>query len=189
VNKVHKDLNIEVIRSHRKTMCLEITSDLRVIVRAPINMPTYKIKSFVNDKSEWISAKFTEMTARQKMQEEAPRLSENEIKLLHDKAAAILLQKTEFYAKIIGVDYGRITIRHQKTRWGSCSSTGNINYNCLLMLTPDEIQDYVVVHELCHRLYMDHSQRFWSEVERVLPDYRQRRKWLKDNGNNLIRKD
>jgi hypothetical protein len=54
------------------------------------------------------------------------------------------------------------------------------------MLTPDKIQDYIVVHELCHRLQMNHSQKFWAEVEKVLPDYRQRRKWLKDNGNNLI---
>jgi hypothetical protein len=182
---MYNNINIEVIRSHRKTMCIEITSDLRVIVRAPINMPTYRIKSFVRDKAGWIDEKLMEMTVRQRNQEKKPLLSDAEIKELHDKAVVILAKKTEYYARIIGVDYGRITIRHQKTRWGSCSAKGNINYNCMLMLAPDEIQDYVVVHELCHRLEMNHSPRFWAEVEKVLPDYKQRRKWLKDNGNSL----
>jgi hypothetical protein len=186
VNNTHNNIDIEVIRSHRKTMSLEITKDLRVIVRAPINMPTYEIRKFINDKSSWLNEKLAEMTIRQTKQEQAPKLSDTEIKQLYDKATVILPQKTAYYAEIIGVNYGKITIRHQKTRWGSCSSKGNINYNCLLMLTPNEIQDYVVVHELCHRLQMNHSQKFWAEVEKVLPDYRQRRKWLKDNGNNLI---
>jgi hypothetical protein len=127
------------------------------------------------------------MSLRHSQQEKASRLSDDDIKQLHDRAVDILSKKTAYYADIIGVDYGKITIRHQKTRWGSCSGKGNINYNCMLMLAPDKIQDYVVVHELCHRLHMDHSREFWAEVERVLPDYRQRRRWLKENGNNLTR--
>ena len=86
----------------------------------------------------------------------------------------------------MGVDYGQITIRSQKTRWGSCSSKGNLNFNCLLLLAPPEVLDYVVVHELCHRKEMNHSPRFWAEVARVMPDYKVRRKWLKDNGNGLM---
>ena len=84
------------------------------------------------------------------------------------------------------MDYGRITIRAQRTRWGSCSAQGNLNFNCLLMLTPDNVMEYVVVHELCHRKEMNHSARFWSEVEKILPDYRRSRQWLKDNGGGLI---
>ena len=74
--------------------------------------------------------------------------------------------------------YGRITIRAQRSRWGSCSSKGNLNFNCLLMLTPSEIRDYVVVHELCHRIELNHSAYFWAEVARILPDYKECRKWL-----------
>ena len=83
-------------------------------------------------------------------------------------------------AEKLGVTYGRITIRHQKTRWGSCSSSGNLNFNCALMNTTPEIIDYVVVHELCHRKQMNHSALFWAEVEKVLPNYKELRSALKN---------
>ena len=82
----------------------------------------------------------------------------------------------------MGVSYGSITVREQKTRWGSCSAKGNLNFNWKLVLMPEEILDYVVVHELAHRLQMNHSTEFWDEVEKILPDYRNRRQWLKENG-------
>lgn len=82
----------------------------------------------------------------------------------------------------MGVSYGSITVREQKTRWGSCSAKGNLNFNWKLVLMPEEILDYVVVHELAHRLQMNHSTEFWDEVEKILPDYRKRRQWLKENG-------
>ena len=94
--------------------------------------------------------------------------------------------RCERFAPLIGVTYGRIAIRRQRTRWGSCSGKGDLNFNCLLMLAPEPVRDYVVVHELCHRKYMDHSPRFWAEVERVLPDWRERRRWLRDYGGGLL---
>ena len=82
--------------------------------------------------------------------------------------------------------YGRITVRDQKTRWGSCSQTGNLNFNFRLILAPSEVLDYVVVHELCHRRQMNHSTQFWQEVAQVLPDYRKRKAWLTENGWRLM---
>ena len=78
--------------------------------------------------------------------------------------------------------YGRITIREQKTRWGSCSSKGNLNFNWKLIRMPQEILDYVVVHELAHRMEMNHSPRFYRIVASVLPDYKIRERWLKAHG-------
>lgn len=114
------------------------------------------------------------------------KLSPKEIKELADLAREVFPPKAAYYAQQIGVTYGRITIRNQRTRWGSCSGKGNLNFNCLLMLTPEEVQDYVVVHELCHRKEMNHSVRFWREVEKVMPDYKVRRKWLKEHGGRII---
>lgn len=106
--------------------------------------------------------------------------------LLHNLALVDIPQRVKKFAPIVGVEYGRITIRMQKSRWGSCSSKGNLNFNCLLMAMPEEIRDYVVVHELCHRKQMNHSDKFWAEVEKVLPDYKASRKWLRDNGEEIM---
>ena len=118
--------------------------------------------------------------------EKTAYLTNAEIQELADKALDYIPKRVEYFSKLIGVNYGRITIRSQKTRWGSCSAKGNLNFNCLLMLTPPEIIDYVVVHELCHRKQMNHSSAFWAEVEKILPDYKERRLWLKKNGGALI---
>ena len=96
--------------------------------------------------------------------------------------------RVDFYAKHMGVEYGRIAFRAQKTRFGSCSSKGNLNFNLAIMLMPSEIIDYVIVHELSHLKQMNHSKAFWYEVERVLPDYKPRRDWLKSNGINYIQR-
>lgn len=97
-------------------------------------------------------------------------------------ALVVIPEKVRHYAPLVGVDYGRITIRNQRTRWGSCSSKGNLNFNYLLMLLPDDVIDSVVVHELCHRKHMNHSPQFYAEVERVFPEYKSSNKWLNENG-------
>jgi predicted metal-dependent hydrolase len=81
-----------------------------------------------------------------------------------------------------------VTIRHQKTKWGSCSGKKNLNFNCLLLLTPTEVMDSVIIHELCHLKYMNHSKEFYNEVLRVCPNYKQYDRWLKQNGGGIIRR-
>lgn len=102
-------------------------------------------------------------------------------------ATAIFKEKTSFWAPRLGVTPQRITIKDQKTRWGSCSSTRTITYNWRVVMAPPAVQNYLVVHELSHMLVPNHSPRFWQLVETILPDYKIHRKWLKDNGRLLSR--
>ena len=121
-----------------------------------------------------------------KMRELNTPFTQEEIKYFAKKAKKIIPPKVAFYAKQLGVEYGRIAIRAQRTRWGSCSGLGNLNFNCLLMMVPEEVLDYVIVHELCHLKEMNHSKAFWREVEQAMPDYRERKLWLKEYGSILI---
>ena len=124
---------------------------------------------------------------QQRQKNPQPRMrSVEEIQKLADQALQVIPQRVAYYAPKVGVTYGKITIRNQKTRWGSCSSRGNLNFNCLLMLAPPEVIDSVVVHELCHRKEMNHSDRFYQEVLRVFPDYWKWNQWLKEHGNQLL---
>jgi hypothetical protein len=177
---------IEIRRSRRKTMSIEVTSDGKVIVRAPMRMSRAVIDGFVAEKAGWIEKSLRKMELRRENHGAQEKLQQEELERLAEQAADVLAEKVRYYAQQIGVTYGRITIRNQKTRWGSCSAKGNLNFNCLLMLAPEDVQDYVVVHELCHRKQMNHSRQFWSEVERILPDYNLSRQWLKDHGGALI---
>ena len=101
-------------------------------------------------------------------------------------AREVFTNRVAYYHRFTGGHYTSITIRDQKTRWGSCSQTGNLNFNFRLILAPLEVLDYVVVHELCHRRQMNHSTQFWQEVAQVLPDYRKRKAWLTENGWRLM---
>ncbi len=183
-------MNTEIIKSSRRTIELQICTDGHVRVRAPFYMTDAEIADFLNKKTNWIDKHRTQMKERQQMKTQEPvrRLSPQDIRALADQAMQIIPDKVRFYAEKIGVDYGRVTIRNQKTRWGSCSAKGNLNFNCLLMLAPEDVLDYVVIHELCHRKEMNHSPRFWSEVAKIMPDYKNSKIWLKENGNDIIRR-
>ena len=171
-----------LVRSSRKTISIMIKPTGEVEVRCPRRCSKREINTFVASKEAWIRKHLETIAARP----EVSVLSTGERKALAEKAAEVLPEKVSRFAQQLGVSYGRITIRSQRTRWGSCSAKGNLNFNCLLMLCPEEVQDYVVIHELCHRKEMNHSTAFWSEVEKHCPDYRIHRKWLKDNGTSLI---
>ena len=98
---------------------------------------------------------------------------------LIDRAMERLSERVKHFGAIMGKSPGRITIREQKTRWGSCSSLGNLNFNWKLIMAPPEALDYVVIHELCHMIEMNHSPAFWAQVERRMPDYKKWRDYLK----------
>ena len=174
-----------IIRSNRKTLALEIKKD-GLVVRAPIKATDKDINVFVVKHKRWIENHLLKMKEREKALNSIEPLSMSDIQALADKALAVIPDRVKYYAEKIGVTYGRITIRNQRSKWGSCSAKGNLNFNCLLMLAPPEVLDSVIVHELCHRKEMNHSDKFYAEVLRVFPDYHKWDKWLKENGGLLI---
>lgn len=170
-----------IIRTRRKTIGLEISPDLQITVRAPYHLSDVRIREFVESKQTWILKHLAIMQDRQAHDPiPAGVISDKELRHMTKEARIIIPERVKYFAKIIGVTYGQITIRHQKTRWGSCSSSGNLNFNCMLMATSPELIDYVVVHELCHRKQLNHSPLFWKEVEEILPDYRNLRSRLRE---------
>ncbi len=180
------DFKYPIIRSRRKTCAIKVKPDGSVIVCAPIGLPISFIQSFVDDHEDWIAKATKKIHEKANNRVATRQLDRDEIDYLAADAKRLLPSRVEYYADIIGVEYNCITIRTQRTRWGSCSSKGNLNFNCLLMLAPEDVQDYVVVHELCHLKEMNHSKRFWAEVERVLPDFDASYQWLKRHGNELM---
>ena len=183
---MEQNIRFTVIRSSRKTLAIRITGNDTLEVRAPRQLTNRQIEAYLRQNSAWLQKHLALYRERQAEKEAQPRFTEAELRTLGRQALEQLPPRTVYFARLMGVSYGRITIRNQKTRWGSCSSQGNLNFNCLLMLCPPAVQDYVIVHELCHRKEMNHSPAFWAEVERVLPDYKTQREWLKREGQKLI---
>lgn len=183
-------ISVEVIYSSRRTMGLEVTADGQVKARVPNRTADAVVEKFVKERAGWIAEKYLLQKARQEKQklargtrdyEQNPALEAR----YRELARAVIGQRVSYFAAKMGVTYGRISIRDQKTRWGSCSGRGNLNFNWKLVLMPPEVLDYVVVHELAHRKQMNHSPLFWAEVGRVLPDYESRRRWLKEHGKEV----
>ncbi len=172
-----------LIRSQRRSFSLEIR-DARLIVRAPVQASDADVQLFLDRHQRWIATHLAKAQAAEAVEPLTPQ----ELQELARQAAVVIPARVRYYAPLIGVTYGRITIRAQRTRWGSCSEKGNLNFNCLLMLTPPEVLDSVVVHELCHRRHMNHSRRFYDEILRVFPEYDTWHRWLKDHETVLLKK-
>ena len=171
------DITYQWIRSRRKTIAIQIDREGQVSVRTPYGITKRQVEEFLDEKKDWI------LQTRQRVEKrktEQISISEEVRREGIERAKRIFPERTAYFAKRMGVDYGRIPIREQKTRWGSCSSKGNLNFNWKLVLLAPELLDYVVVHELAHRREMNHSKNFWKIVEAELPDYRERRRRLKE---------
>ena len=181
------DLRITIIRSDRKTLSVQIKNG-ELIARAPLRMKEKDIYAFIDSKKTWIEKHLASSEEAKKALGEIQPFTKEELKELVVKAKLIIPKRAEHYAPLIGVTYNRITIRSQRTRWGSCSSKGNLNFNCLLVLFPPEVIDSIVVHELCHRKHMNHSPQFYAEIDKVFPEYKKWHKWLNDNGRLYMAK-
>ena len=169
-------------RSARRSIAIQIKSDGNVIVRVNYGTPLSRIEKFVSEKSEWIAKNVAKIQSACG----APEFTESDIKGFIQKAKEKLPERVAYFAKVIGVSYGKITVKKMRTVWGSCSVRGNLNFNCLIAAIPEEIADYVIIHELCHRKQMNHSRAFWNLVAVFCPDYKAKRKWLKTRGTHYL---
>ncbi|WP_449078334.1 M48 family metallopeptidase [Ruminococcus sp.] len=180
------EYNVEVRRSKRKSAAIKITADMQIVVFVPLYVSDNEIEKMVISKSKWIDEHMLKVQSTIDERGKLEKITFEQVKELADQAVEYIPKRVKYYAEKENFVYNKITIKNLVSRWGSCSTKGNLNFNCLLMLTPDYVIDYVVVHELCHLREMNHSEKFWAEVEKIMPDYQRAELWLKQNGGNLI---
>lgn len=181
-------MEYEIIRTKRKTISISVKEDGSVVVRAPKYAANYLIDRFVREKEAWIKKAQHKQLERAKITGSIEKLTPEEIKQYSKIARERIEPVLEEYARKLNVTYNRVTIRAQHTRWGSCSSKGNLNFNCLLAVVPDSVLRYIVAHEVCHLVEMNHSTRFWAKVEFLIPRYTIYVKWLQDEGSMLMKR-
>lgn len=176
-------MQYDLIRSARKTIAIQIKPDGTIVVRAPLYMTESRINAFISEKSFWVEKNVNKMRSAV-----LPKYTESETENFIVRAKELLPHIAEHFSEIIGVTFKKINVKKARTLWGSCTVKGVINLNCLLVNLPKEITDYVVIHELCHLRHMNHSRAFWEEVKKYCPDYKYRRKWLKENGGKFLQR-
>ena len=176
---------LRIVRSRRKTLALQVLPTGEIVARAPLRLPERDIHAFAEQHAAWLEAAVARARAGSRAAQQAGILSEAELQRLRTAARADLTERVTRLAARMGVDFAGITIRAQRTRWGSCSSRGNLNFNWKLILAPPEALTYVVIHELCHLKDFNHSPRFWAEVRARMPEYEAWKKWLHTHGKEL----
>ncbi len=186
--RIIMQLSYEIQKSRRRSMSIQVLDDKKIIVKVPLGTPAFVAENFIKEKKAWILNQISKIEKQRELAASMGPLTEADIKEIKKKAREVIPQRVEYYAKLSGISYKWITIRLQKSRWGSCSADGNLNFNCLLVLMPLEILDSVVVHELCHRHHMNHSKEFYDEVLQIFPEYKRCSKWLKQNGGVYFRR-
>ena len=184
----NENIKLLIVKQHRKSISIKIRNSSLIEVHAPFGIEDKDIDAFVEKHGDWINAKLAEMKEAESALNSIDVASKAEFDEKIELAKKIIPEKCAYYADMIGVDYGRITLKAQKTLFGSCSAAGNLNFNIALMFAPEKVLDYVIIHELCHLKEMNHSVDFWHEVEKVMKDYKVERQWLNDNGAMIMRK-
>lgn len=164
----------EILRSNRRTISLEVRPDGRVLIRAPRTMPKKEIDAFATKHADWLEGAKKRVEERSAFHDMTDRRKDE----LTAAARDYLPKRTAHWAEIMGVSPAGVRITDAKTRFGSCSPKNRICYSFRLMAYPPEAVDYVIVHELAHILQKNHSPRFYAEVQKILPDWRERKKLL-----------
>ena len=183
--ELNRTLYGQIIPSGRKSISIQVTANREILIRVPKWITYQQLDSLLSEKKEWILRHYEAIPAPK----ELSIWEHNQLTALEKRykkaAKEYIPERVAYFHQFTGGSFDKIVIRDQKTRWGSCSSNKTLSFNYRLMLAPPQILDYVVVHELCHLKHMNHSPELWAAVEKILPDYKERRKWLKEHGCEL----
>jgi len=155
-----------------RRLWLAVYCDGSFVVTAPNGLTFEKIEEFILEKAEWVFEKLKIMK-KNKTEGIFKSVSEDDYRKFKDRALELAKEKVEFFNREYGFSYNKISIRNQKTRWGSCSRNGSLSYNCKIFLFSKELTDYVIVHEICHLKEFNHSKKFWRLVEKTVPNYKE----------------
>ncbi|MDP1833412.1 MAG: M48 family metallopeptidase [Candidatus Moranbacteria bacterium] len=160
-----------------KSVKLAVYQDGHFVVSAPKWYPIYVINKFIEEKSQWIFDKVKDVDFDLLDRKKADEIAgyKKYVKL----ARVVVASRLEFFNRHYGFAYNRVAIKNQKTCWGSCSQNANLNFNYKIINLPEELRDYVIVHELCHLRELNHSRDFWNLMAQTVPNHRELRKRLK----------
>lgn len=191
VNEKEVVINSTIIAQVRKSsrarnMRITVRTDGTVRAVQPARVGYFDFMRFLTGKAEWIKEKVDFFKAHPVTKVLRNRHTKREYALYRVQARKLAEVRLAYFNEQYGFSYKKIFIRNQKTRWGSCSSKGNLNFNYKIALLPSHLADYVIVHELCHLGELNHSKRFWDLVARTMPDYKGLKKELLDNKDNIL---
>ena len=157
-------------RAGTKRVSIRVGVGGKVTVSAPLRVPKFFIERFVKEKADWIEG--AKKQIKKKEAEQDTRIQFPSFESSKARAKKLLVERARYWADQYGVKFERLSIKRAATRWGSCSSKGNLNFHYRLYFLPEELREYVVVHEICHLLEMNHSRAFWKQVERTMPAWK-----------------
>jgi len=177
-NAFSSEVKYNLKRSKRaKRMRIAVFCDGRVVVTVPKFLKDNIVAEFLTQKKNWIVQKINKFLQHPRRVVRAR--TKRDYKRYKDEALNLLLERIEYFNQLYGYKYNKISVKNQKSRWGSCSRKGNLNFNYKILFLSEEARDYIVVHELCHLNEFNHSKKFWDLVKKVIPNFREIRKSLK----------
>lgn len=161
-------------------MRLAVYCDGSIVVTTPFDLKETIVDKFINEKSEWLFSKIAFF--KQFKGKAIARYSQEDYLKYKDEAYKLAVNRVNYFNQKREFNFNRINIKNQKTRWGSCSRKGNLNFNYKIALLPKPLSDYIIVHELCHLKEFNHSKKFWKLVSQTIPNYAEVRNELKKSG-------
>lgn len=174
----NKKVSYTLRKSNRaRRMRLAVYCDGSIVVTTPHDLNENTADKFVREKTNWIFSKLTFF--RKFKGQPISKYSNDDYYMYKEKALSLVKTKVDYFSEANGFTYNKINIKNQKTRWGSCSKKGNLNFNYKILFLPENVSDYIVVHELCHLKEFNHSKRFWKLVSSIMPNYNEVKRELK----------